>query len=270
MVLFPPYCRLLPRADKRFDRIAYLRLNSLFLPHFLSKNRFPLFGKCSIMAFAAIFCLFFIKAQSALAQQTPAISTDADVPSASDAGDTRNAGGAASGLPLPRFVSLRSGRVNVRIGPDRAVHAIAWTYTRQGLPVEIIEEYDNWRRIRDGDGDGGWVEQAFLSGKRTAMPAPWIESNTLVLRSRPNETAAIVAELAMGVIGEVRQCNGEWCELHIRADCDLIESSAQAKPSLVPQFLSNIFSLGFSSCSKNYSGWLPQSDLWGVYPNEKF
>jgi len=173
-----------------------------------------------------------------------------------------------SGLPLPRFVSLRSGRVNVRIGPDLASHGVAWIYTRQGLPVEIIEEYDHWRRIRDGDGDGGWVDQAFLSGKRMAMPAPWIGKASLAMRAKPDETAALIAEIELGVIGEVRQCHGDWCELDIKADCDLVEPVGEISVSWIPQFLTDMF--GFGNCAKSYRGWLQKTDLWGVYPNEEF
>jgi len=174
----------------------------------------------------------------------------------------------ASGLPLPRFVSLRSGRVNVRIGPDARLHAVAWTYMRQGLPVEIIEEYDNWRRIRDSEGDGGWVDQAFLSGRRTVMPAPWIEGRSLVMRQQPSETGVKVAEIEAGVIGHVRQCRQGWCEIDIKAPCDLVEPLEDDSSSPLPQFLSDLFSLG--DCARNYHGWLKQTDLWGVYPDEDF
>lgn len=77
----------------------------------------------------------------------------------------------ASGLPLPRFVSLKSKSVNLRIGPS-VDYAVAFRYMKPGVPVEIIQEYDNWRRIRDADGTEGWVNQALLSGDRTAVAAP--------------------------------------------------------------------------------------------------
>ncbi len=71
-----------------------------------------------------------------------------------------------SGLPLPRFVSLKPGRVNLRVGPGRD-YAVTWLFLKSGLPVEIVQEYDNWRRIRDSEGTEGWVYQSLLSGKRT-------------------------------------------------------------------------------------------------------
>ena len=81
----------------------------------------------------------------------------------------------ASGLPLPRFVSLKAKSVNVRVGPS-IDYAVAWRYLKSGLPVEIIQEYDNWRRIRDAEGSEGWVNQALLSGDRTAVAAPWMRA----------------------------------------------------------------------------------------------
>lgn len=78
----------------------------------------------------------------------------------------------ASGLPVPRFVSLKSDRVNVRIGPSRE-HDIAWTFVQSGLPVEIVGEFENWRRIRDWEGKQGWVFRSLLSSRRTALVTPW-------------------------------------------------------------------------------------------------
>src|SRR6187401_2096362 len=79
-----------------------------------------------------------------------------------------DAAGSASGLPVPRYVSLKSDRVNVRAGPTKD-HAVAWVFTRPGLPVEVTAEFENWRRIRDSEGAEGWVYHSLLSGKRTAV-----------------------------------------------------------------------------------------------------
>ena len=71
-------------------------------------------------------------------------------------------------LPLPRFVSLGAEEVHVRAGPGQK-YPIRWTYSRQGLPVEIVLEFENWRKIRDHEGQEGWVYHTLLSGARTAM-----------------------------------------------------------------------------------------------------
>jgi SH3-like domain-containing protein len=141
-----------------------------------------------------------------------------------------------SGLPLPRFVSLKSARVNSRVGPGTN-YSVDWMYTKAGLPMEIIQEYDTWRRVRDAEGSEGWVNQSLLSGKRTAMVAPWQRGKDarINLLRRPSEEAGVVAMLEPGVIGTIKSCDGKWCEM----------------------------SFG------GRSGWIGQSLVWGAYPGEK-
>lgn len=140
-----------------------------------------------------------------------------------------------SGLPLPRFVSLKSGRVNSRIGPG-TTYAVDWLYLKAGLPVEIIQEFDNWRKIRDSDGAEGWINQSLLSARRTAIVAPWQrgkKSQISVLKA-PNSGAGVAAFVEPGVVGQIKACTGEWCEV------------------------------SFSG----HSGWMTQKLLWGAYPGE--
>jgi SH3-like domain-containing protein len=139
-----------------------------------------------------------------------------------------------SGLPIPRFVSLKATRVNVRIGPGEE-YKIAWVFTRPGLPIEVIQEYDTWRRIRDSDGTVGWVFQSLLSGKRTAVVAPWANNDPLPIRSAASADASITAYLEPKVLGEIDKCADGWCKIS----------------------------------GKGYGGWIPQDQLWGVYPGEE-
>ena len=140
-----------------------------------------------------------------------------------------------SGLPLPRFVSLKSSRVNMRVGPG-VNYAVDWMYLKSGLPMEIIQEYDNWRKVRDADGAEGWINQALLSGRRTGIAAPWFKGKeaALSLLSEPQESSQAVAELEPGAIGTIKSCNGEWCEMEFG----------------------------------RYTGWISQSLIWGAYPGE--
>jgi SH3-like domain-containing protein len=141
----------------------------------------------------------------------------------------------ASGLPLPRFVSLKSGRVNSRIGPGLN-YAVDWMYMKAGLPMEIIQEYDNWRRVRDSDGAEGWINQSLLSGRRTGIAAPWQKGKDthISLLAEPASSATAVATLEPGVVGSIRSCNGEWCEMTF----------------------------------DGHTGWISQSLVWGAYPGE--
>lgn len=140
-----------------------------------------------------------------------------------------------SGLPLPRFVSLKSGRVNLRIGPGLN-YAVDWMYLKSGLPMEIVQEYDNWRRVRDADGTEGWINQSLLSGKRTAIVTPWQRGKQarIPMRADPAEGSRVVAHLEPGVIGSINLCNGEWCEMNVAG----------------------------------HRGWVEQSQIWGAYPGE--
>jgi SH3-like domain-containing protein len=148
------------------------------------------------------------------------------------AGDTPV--GAASGLPVPRFVSLKPDRVTVRGGPNRD-HDIEFVFTRSGLPVEITAESDNWRRIRDSEGAEGWVYHSLLSGRRTALVSAKQPDDLIPLYDRADATGALLARLQPGVLAQVKHCSGAWC---------------------------HIYGAGFD-------GWIVQDRLWGVYPNEK-
>jgi len=120
-----------------------------------------------------------------------------------------------SGLPLPRFVSLKSGRVNMRVGPGTQ-YAVEWLYLKPGLPMEIIQEYDNWRRVRDADGAEGWINQALLSGRRTGIVTPWFkgkEGATVPLLADPETGARKVAEIEPGGVGCDATCSGQWCQM---------------------------------------------------------
>ncbi len=125
----------------------------------------------------------------------------------------------ASGLPVPRFVSLKSDRVNMRNGPGTD-YPTAWVYRRAGLPLEVIKEFEGWRQVRDADGAAGWVMQSFLSGRRTALVLPWeIKAGTaapkVALRRNDSERARAVAMIEAGVIANLASCDGRWCSVNI-------------------------------------------------------
>lgn len=142
--------------------------------------------------------------------------------------------GTVTRLPLPRFASLKSDRVNLREGPSKD-HRTTWVFQRAGLPVEITAEFENWLKIRDADGSEGWVIRQLLSGRRTAIVAPWNKAASLPLYGHPDPTAAVAANLQPGVLGNVKGCDGTWCR---------------------------IFGDGFD-------GYELQTNLWGVYPGER-
>lgn len=125
------------------------------------------------------------------------------------AGESRMADRSVSGLPVPRFVSLASDKVFVRTGPALR-YPIKWVYEKGHLPVEVIQEFDTWRRIRDIDGDDGWIHQSLLSGSRSVVVRG---ERPLSLYRESSDQSRIMALLEPGVIAAVSSCEGAWCRV---------------------------------------------------------
>lgn len=136
-----------------------------------------------------------------------------------------------SGLPLPRFVSLRSDQVNMRTGPGTR-YPVRWIYQRQMLPIEIIAEYRDWRKIRDWQGDEGWVHKNMLSGRRSIIVMGGVRN----ILASPAVSSPVLVRAEAGVIGHLVACpdEGPFCRVRIG----------------------------------NREGWLERSGFWGAYPDE--
>jgi SH3-like domain-containing protein len=137
--------------------------------------------------------------------------------------------GEVTNLPVPRYVSLRSSEINVRRGPGLDYRK-DWVFHRAGLPVRIIEEYGDWRRIVDKDDAGGWVYHAMLTGRRTVL----VTAEDAVLRSEASEGAPPVARAEQGVVARLHACRPDWCEIE----------------------------------AGGHEGWVRKSAIWGVDPGE--
>jgi SH3-like domain-containing protein len=142
--------------------------------------------------------------------------------------------GPVTKLPMPRFASLKTDRVNLREGPSKE-HATKWVYERAGLPVEITAEFEIWRKVRDSEGIEGWVLHSLLSGRRTALVTPNKKGENAKLYARASASADLAATLQSGVIVNIRNCDGAWC---------LVDGDG-------------------------FKGYIEQEKLWGVYPDEK-
>src|SRR4051794_34207701 len=118
----------------------------------------------------------------------------------------------SSGLPVPRYVSLKSDHVNVRAGPTKD-NDVAWVYTRSGLPVEITAEFENWRRVRDSEGSEGWVYHSLLSGRRTAVVTMKSKDDLASIYYSADAKSTVVARLQAGVIAQVKHCADSWCRV---------------------------------------------------------
>ncbi len=146
--------------------------------------------------------------------------------------------GSTSGLAVPRFVSLKSDRVNLRNGPGTD-YPTSWVFRRAGMPVEILKEHEAWRQVRDAEGATGWVFHSMLSGRRTALVLPWEvkpdqSPPQVPLLNDDESDSRVVAIVEAGVIANIRRCDRNWCQVLIG----------------------------------DYRGYIEQNKLWGVYAGE--
>ncbi|MFH1158447.1 MAG: SH3 domain-containing protein [Pseudomonadota bacterium] len=132
---------------------------------------------------------------------------------------------------VPRFMTLGADEVNVRTGPGQR-YPVRVVLRKEGLPVEIIKEFDGWCQMRSKDGDEGWAHKSLLSGKRSVI----VEGSTRTLFKKPKAGAMPVVKLEPGVIAYLDRCDKEWCYLRVAG----------------------------------YKGWLERENVWGVYPGEVF
>lgn len=137
--------------------------------------------------------------------------------------------GCVTNLPLPRFVSLKGGEGNARRGPG-LTHRIDWVFTRPGMPLAVTAEYENWRRVEDQEGAGGWVHYALLSGVRSAI----FVLDMAQIRSTPTPQGPVVAQAEVGVVVRLQECSLDWCRISVGSE----------------------------------KGWVEKSALWGVKPDE--
>lgn len=134
-----------------------------------------------------------------------------------------------SGLKLPRFASLRAGEVNVRSGPGMR-YPVDWVFLYRNMPVEIVAEFDSWRKVRDWQGAEGWVHRSMLSGRRWAI----VQTGLQPLMREPKAGAPMVARIEKKVIGRILECRGAWCRIDF----------------------------------SGFRGWMRRDQFWGVYPDE--
>jgi len=138
---------------------------------------------------------------------------------------------AEMGLRLPRFASLRATQVNLRSGPG-VRYPIEWVYLQRDLPVEIIQEFDHWRKVRDWEGTEGWMHRSMLSGARSVR----VIGPITPLRAAAEPGSSEVARLEGGVIGRLLSCpkGSAFCRIE----------------------------------AGGHAGWLPRAAVWGVYRGE--
>lgn len=121
----------------------------------------------------------------------------------------------------PYWASLSAGQARMRTGPGRNYPA-NWQYQRQGLPVQVLEVYPGWRKVRDQEGTEGWMIGNLVSDQRTAM----VKAGVADLRDTPNPGAKVLWRAEAGVIGRVSHCGEGWCRIDVKGRGGYVETSA--------------------------------------------
>ena len=147
---------------------------------------------------------------------------DAPAPSTDEANAPRNPNvGSVTRLPLPRFVSLKTGQGNARRGPG-LTHRIDWVFTRAGMPLKITAEYEHWRRVEDQDGAGGWVHYSLLSGVRSVL----VTTDMSQFLETPEADADVVYQAELNVVGKLLACSADWARVAVNGDKGWVKKSA--------------------------------------------
>ena len=145
---------------------------------------------------------------------------------------------APSGRLLPRFATLARAQTAVRLGPATE-YPVAWIIRHAGMPLEVLAEAGSWLRVRDHEGEEGWLPADALGEARHALVAPWRRNARLPLRTAPREDAPLQAWVGSGVIVRLSQCDGYWCKVQA------------------------------GNREATITGWLQQAQLWGIYRHER-
>ncbi len=135
-------------------------------------------------------------------------------------------------LPLPRFASIKSNEVNARKGPGVS-YPIEWVYIKKGEPIEIIAEFEQWRKVQDINKNGGWIHSSVLSGRRSCINN---SSQPISMHYRASQESVVIAKILPNVRCSIKKCNKLWCKL----------------------------------ICQNYTGWVSRKySLWGIYEHEE-
>ena len=139
---------------------------------------------------------------------------------------------AAASAPQPYFVSIKVDEAYMREGPSD-MHRVKWIYRRKGLPLEVIATFDVWRRVRDMDGEVGWMHMALLTRDRTAVVTQGPEAEVF---ARDDTTSQVLAHAQAGAIGRLLGCGVLNCQVEFTGA----------------------------------EGWIARQRLWGIHSGDEY
>ena len=123
-----------------------------------------------------------------------------------------------------KFLSLKKNEANVRVGPSRD-YPIKYTYKKKYLPLEILDKFENWKKIKDFENNSGWIHTSLLSKKKSAINI----KNNSILYKKPTIFSEPIAKLEAGRLMIIKKCKKNWCKVN----------------------------------SSSFEGWILKNSLWG-------
>lgn len=114
-----------------------------------------------------------------------------------------------SGYPVPRYVTLKFGKVNARSGPGDD-HRLLWVYGARGLPVQVVAETAEWRRVCDPEGGVAWVHKRVTDGRRAVINT---QNRPMPLLRKPKAGAEAEAFLNARAMAALVRCDKGWCRV---------------------------------------------------------
>ena len=116
-----------------------------------------------------------------------------------------------TGFEIPRYASLKSNDSNLRVGPSTN-YPILIKYIENDFPIQIIEEYQDWRKIIDINNNSGWLHKRLIKGNRSGIIVSLNDKNILVYNT---VFGKIIGEVSPGSIVNLKKCKQNWCLIKI-------------------------------------------------------
>jgi SH3-like domain-containing protein len=124
----------------------------------------------------------------------------------------------------PEFVSLKSSMINMRVGPGKEF-PVSWTFIKVDLPMMLIAEFNEWKKVRFIDQTEGWIHKSMVTNRNTALVA--VDYTILY---RQDSTSHPIAKIEKNVIVKVIKTHQNWVKVAVG----------------------------------KIKGWVKKHDLWGV------
>lgn len=110
----------------------------------------------------------------------------------------------AQGTSDANMVSVKGNMLNMRNGPG--IHTEVLWELKKGYPLQIQKRQGTWLKVRDFEGDSGWVARS-LTGR---TPHHIVKSKVANVRSSPSTKGRIVGKAEYGEVLRTQEKRAGW------------------------------------------------------------